>query len=259
MSIAGNIAAARRWFRLCGCQPTETADATIVATPADPNVWDANFALPKPGADPAALIAALDAAMPHSRWRIVYTDALTEPATVAALALGGVTQGPPIIEMHTTGNIAPPHPPPPITLQIVETSDDWAAMAPLVRIDHSEGKRTGQISEAVSDGLLAAMRDRVPAGSYALIRLDGAPVGYGLMLACPGRLGLLENLFTLPEARGRGVMSAFITAAASRLRAQGCDGIFLDALSEESAKQLYARLGFQPVALTHRWSRCIGD
>ncbi|MBY0521181.1 MAG: GNAT family N-acetyltransferase [Sphingomonas sp.] len=259
MSLAGDIAAARRWFRLCGYGPIETPDATIVATPADPDVWDANFALDKPGADPAALIAALDAAMPHSRWRIVYADVLTDPGTLAALALAGFTPGPPIIEMHAAGDIRPPHPPPPITLHTVETDDDWAAMTTLVQIDHSEGKRTGLISEAVSDGLIAAMRDRVPAGSYALIRLDGAPVGYGLMLACPGRLGLLENLFTLPEARGRGVMSAFIVEAAARLRAQGCDGIFLDALSEESAKHLYARLGFQPVALTHRWSRCIGD
>lgn len=259
MSLAGNIAAARRWFRLCGYQPIETTDATIVATPTDPDLWDANFALDKPGANPAALIAALDAAMAHSRWRVVYTDVLTEPAMLAALALAGFTQGPPLIEMHAPGDLCPPHPLPAISLQTVETADDWAAMASLVRIDHDEGKRTGQISEAISDGLIARMRSRVPAGSFALIQRDGVAVGYGMMLACPGRLGMLENLFTLPEARGRGVMSAFIVAAASRLRAQGCDGIFLDALSEESAKQLYARLGFQPVALTHRWSRCIGD
>lgn len=200
MHTAESVAAARRWFRLGGYQRIETADATIVATPADPDVWDANFALPKPGADPAALLAALDAAMPHSKWRIVHTDVQTEPRILAALALAGFDQSPPVIEMFAGGTIGSAHPLPAISVQPVASADDWAVMAPLVRIDHEEGRRTGQISDAVSHGLITAMRDRVPAGSYALIWLDGTTVGYGLMLACPGRLGLLENLFTLPHA-----------------------------------------------------------
>lgn len=259
MALAEQVAAARRWFRLCGHRPVETADAIIVATPADPDVWDANFALPRPGGDPGELIAALDAAMPHSDWRVVFTDALAAPEVSAALALAGFTQGPPLIEMVARGPITPPHPPPPITLHAVADDRDWAEMVPLIHADHAEGKRTGVVTDAVSDGLIAQMRERVPAGSFALIRHEGKAVGYGLMLACPGGLGLIENLFTRPEARGRGIMSAFIAAASERLRARGCGPIFLDALAGEQAKHLYARLGFQPIALSHCWTRRIGD
>ncbi len=54
------ITVARRWFRLLGRHPVETPDAQIVATPAFPDTWDANFALAKPRADPSRLIKALD-------------------------------------------------------------------------------------------------------------------------------------------------------------------------------------------------------
>ncbi len=258
MADAAAIARARRWFRLCGHHPIETPHATIVATPADPDVWDANFALAKPGADPARLIAALDAAMGHSRWRVVQADLLTDPDMPAALALSGFTQGPPLIEMATHA-VQAPAARAPITLDTVTSDADWTEMIAMVRIDHAEGRRTGTITEDVSAGLITLMRERVPAGSFALIRLNGEAAGYGLMLACPGGLGLLENLFTLPAMRGRGIMSAFIAQASARLSAQGCATIFLDALAGEQAKHLYARLGFRPVAITNCWTRRIAD
>lgn len=72
---------------------------------------------------------------------------------------------------------------------------------------------------------------------------------------CPDGLGLIENLFTLSDQRGRGLMSSFIVAAAARLRAAGCDAVFLDAHARDTPKRLYARLGFQPVAVTRTWAR----
>jgi hypothetical protein len=50
-------------------------------------------------------------------------------------------------------------------------------------------------------------------------------------------------------------MSGFIADAARRLRAQGCDAVFLDAHAHDTPKHLYARLGFAPVALTRTWVR----
>ena len=72
---------------------------------------------------------------------------------------------------------------------------------------------------------------------------------------CPNGLGLIENLFTKPAHRGRGLMSAFIIEAARRLRAAGCDAVFLDAHAHDTPKRLYRRLGFAPVALTRTWVR----
>lgn len=262
MTDALRVAAARRWFRERGHEIIEAGGARIVATPDAPNVWDANFALPDSpradrDADPQAMLGALDAAMPHTPWRVVVTDALCDPAVEASLALAGFTQGGPLIEMLATGPVRPAHPPAPVTIQPVRTEADWAALVTLIEIDHAEGKRTGEVDAEIGAGLIATMRRRCP-GDYYLLIADGAPAGYGLALACPNGLGLLENLFTLPEKRGRGVMSAFIADAVARLRAQGCDGVFLDALAYEDAKALYARLGFRPIAVVRQWTRRVG-
>lgn len=252
------IATARRWFSRLGHAPVSRNGATIVATPSLPDVWDANFATADPGADPAAVIAALDEAMPHSRWRVINIDGLNDPGFEAAIALAGFRQGAPIIEMASDGAIASPHPLPPVTLAPVESAADWAQLAALIRIDHAEGRRTGTVSDIVGEGLIAVMQRRAPPCAFSIIRLDGVAAGYGMIAGCPGGLGLIESLFTLPELRGRGVMSAFIVAAAARLRAQGSRGIFIDALAEETARHLYARLGFRPIAVTRRWTLDLG-
>jgi predicted GNAT family acetyltransferase len=64
---------------------------------------------------------------------------------------------------------------------------------------------------------------------------------------------MIEDLFTLPEARRRGIATAMIAAFADRLHAQGCHTIFLGALATEPPKHLYARLGFHPIALARSW------
>lgn len=255
MSPAVRVATARRWFRLLGHCPVERDGATIVAAPDKPNVWDANFATADAGADPAAVIAALDAQMQHSDWRVINADILNDTEFEAAIAQADFRQGAPIIEMLASGPVASPKPLAPIALRSVASDADWDALAALVRIDHAEGKRTGALDDAVGEGLIEVMRRRSPPCEFLVIEHAGRDVGYGMIVACPGGLGLIESLFTLPDARGRGVMSAFIVAAAARLRGAGCDGIFLDAHAEDRPKGLYASLGFQPVAVARRWAR----
>lgn len=257
-AFAQRVAEARRWFRERGHPVIEAGGARIVATPETPDVWDVNFALPGVGADPDEMLATLDAAMAHSAWRVVVCDVLTDPAIEAALALAGFTQGGPLIEMLALDEVKLQPPLPPATFRPVTGDADWAMLARLVDRDHTEGKRTGAIDATVGAGLLAAMRRRSP-DDYRLIMFGDDAVGYGLSVACPGALGLIENLFTLPEMRGRGLMSAFIADAVARLRAQGCEGVFLDALAHEDAKSLYAKLGFRPVSVVRQWTRRVSD
>jgi len=254
MTPAADVAAARRWFRLLGRQPIFTDDAIILADSAMPDVWDANCAFALSGAHPDSLLQTLETAMAHTKWRAVVSDALTDPAIEAGLALAGFAQGPPVIEMLATGAVASPRPLPSVNLAQVASESTWRQLADLIRIDHAEGKRTGPVSETAGEGLIAMMRQRTPE-AFSLIRLDGEVAGYGMTIACPGGLGLIESLFTLPQARGQGVMSAYIVAAAAALRRAGCDRIFLDAHAHDTPRLLYHRLGFSPVAIWRYWTR----
>lgn len=252
---AARVAAARRWFKRVGYQPVEDGAVTVVATPAFPDTWDANWAQPAPGADAAAVSDALGRQRhTDARWQVVATDCLTDPAIEAALALADFSQGVSVIEMLAEGLPASPHALPLIEMRAVDDAG-WAAFAGLVDTDHGEGKRTGPVDPAVAAGLLDGMRRRRGPCTYWLLIERGVPVGYGMTAACPNGLGLIEHLFTVPARRGRGLMSAFIVAAARRLREKGCDAIFLDAHAHDTPKHLYRRLGFVPVAVTRTWVR----
>ncbi|MGH6614219.1 GNAT family N-acetyltransferase [Sphingomonas sp.] len=255
MSAASRVAAARRWFRLLGKTPVVDHGAIVVADPSHPNVWDANFALAEPDADPDAVIAALDRAMPHSQWRVVVADALTDPAMAATLGFEGFEQAGPLIEMLASESASLSQAVAPITLRRATPDENWPAFELLVRADHREGLRTGPYNVELSNGLLATMRNRSLLCHYSIIALDGVDVGYGLSTRCPNGLGIIDELFTLPGWRGRGVMSAFIVAADRELRQAGCDGVFLDAFADDRPRLLYARLGFRPVAITCRWTK----
>ena len=245
---AARVAESRRWFRVQGHAPVERDGVTIVATPAHPTTWDGNFVMAGPGVGPAAVFAALER---FDGWRVVQVDCLTEPGVEAALALAGFEVANTLIEM-LAGTVASPLPVPAVGLVAVGEAE-WPRFAALVEADHREGKRTGEYDPGVAAGLLEEMRARLGTCAYWLLVEDGVDAGYGMTVACPNGLGLIEHLFTLPDRRGRGLMSAFIVAVAGRLRAAGCDAVFLDAHAGDTPKRLYARLGFEPVALTRTW------
>lgn len=251
---ARRVAAARQWFRRQGHAPVERDGVTIVATPAHPAVWDANFVAAGPGVGAAAVVAALEH---FSGWRVAQADALTEPEVEATLALAGFRAETVLIEM-LAADVASPLPVPPVELSAVGEAE-WPRLAALVEADHREGKRTGTHDAAVAAGLLDGMRRRLGPCDYWLLTEGGVDLGYGMTAVCPNGLGLIENLFTLPQHRGRGLMSSFIVAAARWLRAAGCDAVFLDAHAHDTPKLLYARLGFRPVAMARTWVKRVGD
>lgn len=223
---------------------------TIVATPAHPATWDANFVMAGPGVGAAAVFAALET---FDRWQVVEVDVLTDPEVEAALALAGFAAASTLIEM-VAKEVAAPLPVPAVTSVPVDASN-FATLAALIEVEQGEGRQDGRADPAVTAGLIAARRGRMEACDYWLIHAGGDALGYGMTAVCPNGLGLIENLFTLRAHRGRGLMSGFIVEAARRLQAEECDGLFLDAHANDTPKHLYARLGFRPVALTRTWTR----
>jgi predicted GNAT family acetyltransferase len=75
-------------------------------------------------------------------------------------------------------------------------------------------------------------------------------VAYGAMISAPNGMGMMEDLFTLPSARQRGIASTMIAHFDRELRASGSSGVFLGAVAEEGAKSLYYKPGFRPAMLT---------
>jgi len=252
------IAEAYRWQRRLGHDAIELDCCGIVADAAHPDLWDASHAdnvTAESDGEIDAVLAAMDAHLGHSDWRVVHSDCFTSERFLARLACIGFIERPVVVQM-LCAQLAPVRN---AGAEIAEIADaaGWRALTALVRRDVEEGKRTGHLDldRDFAGAMVASYRAKRPHYRFHLALLDGRAVGYGAMVAAPNGMGMIEDLFTLPEARGRGIASSLIAHFDRTLRAAGCAGVFLGAMADEEAKSLYFKLGFRPVMLARCWVR----
>jgi len=250
------IAEAYRWQRRFGNARVAAAHCHIVANPAFPEVWEANHAdevTAETEAEIDAVLAAMEAHLSHTNWRIVHTDGFTPDAFLARLALDDFEEKFVIIQMALQGDVADRGGP--IDLRPVVSDADWQALLQLVLADHAEGRRTGGMAlpPEFTAEMVASYRAKSEAFHFHLAMRDGRPVAFGAYAIASNGVGMIDELFTLPSARREGVATGIIAEFTDRLRAQGCRIVFLGALTGETAKHLYAKLGFRPVGLARTW------
>jgi GNAT superfamily N-acetyltransferase len=83
---------------------------------------------------------------------------------------------------------------------------------------------------------------------------QGRPVSYALLLD-GGRDGMLEDVYTTPAARGRGLSTATVAAVLHAARAHRHDTVFVPTDAAGSASALYEPLGFARVTVQHIFAR----
>jgi GNAT superfamily N-acetyltransferase len=102
---------------------------------------------------------------------------------------------------------------------------------------------------ATEQSLRETLFGEKPYAEVLIARLDAAPVGYALFfhsystfMAKPGLY--LEDLFVLPEHRGKGVGKALLRRVAQIAHARGCGRLEWSVLDwNEPAIEFYKRLG----------------
>src|SRR5690349_13389899 len=98
--------------------------------------------------------------------------------------------------------------------------------------------------ETVADDV----EDTIANGVALIAEDEGEAVGYGLASVVPQTpiRGHLYDVYVRPDVRGRGVGRELIAAVAEHLKARGVTHLSLDvALTNDSARRLYERLGFR--------------
>ena len=91
-------------------------------------------------------------------------------------------------------------------------------------------------------------------------RLLGVRSGDGQLVAITklrsdGRTAQVEDVYTVPEARGRGFARALVSRAADLARGAGNDLVFIVADDADWPKLLYERLGFRSVGFLWQFHR----
>jgi ribosomal protein S18 acetylase RimI-like enzyme len=102
------------------------------------------------------------------------------------------------------------------------------------------------VPDAVYDAVWARLMADGPVSGLGC-RRDGALIGFAHILfhahSWKGEVCYLQDLFTLPEARGRGVARALIDAAAARARARACAAFYwLTKADNAAARGLYDKI-----------------
>ena len=162
----------------------------------------------------------------NTSWRVIHTDCLTPDAFLARLAFDDFEKRPVTIQMALKGDLTRRGAS--IELRPVATGSERDALLKLVLADHVEGRRPRYARSHRQHGR-RIYRPKSEARHFHLAIEDGVPVADGAHAAAPNRVGMIEDLFTLQSARRRGGATVMITASTDRLRASGCQTIFLAA------------------------------
>ena len=89
---------------------------------------------------------------------------------------------------------------------------------------------------------------------YFVAEIGGRLVAHAELYSEDG-VGQVENVFTLPEYRGRGLARALVLRSVTESRAAGNDLTFLVADADDWPRRLYEKLGFETVGRYARFLR----
>lgn len=229
----------------------------LVREPRAPAIYDANLLLDASADTPEAAQEALAFAEREMR-PLGHRHAVCGPETPAAFSAALAQAGhrpKPTLQLLLDGPLAGPAPAP-CEIRSVSGEPDWGRLHSLLRADHSEGARTsGPLAPEITAQMLLTKRAKAPALRFFLASIRGRDVGF--FSAWPGvdGVGIVEDLFVLPQARGRGVARALVHHAVGDARARGAERVLIGADPADTPRLFYAALGFRPVCLTWSWLR----
>jgi len=241
-----------------GNRLVESDQARFVTWPETPDVYDANHVQAVRCRGPEEIAEVLARAGEHLRGsghRYFLCDARTPPEFEARLLLEGyavrrelelVLEGPLRASRRE------------FDLRPVASEDDWSAVAHLARQNHlDDARRLGvaPLDEAVTTGLVAARRRRAPHERTWLARVEGVDCAF--FSSWPGSRGIgkVENLFTLPAFRHRGIATALIDRAVADARERGASAVSIGADPTQTPMHMYVAMGFRPIAVRRGYLR----
>jgi GNAT superfamily N-acetyltransferase len=224
--------------------------ATLLAHPTLPRVPHVNTVLVAGEADAdrvEAIAEALQADGPHRRV-VVQDEAAGRRAAPELAARGWTAEA--LLLLGRPGALDPVEGP---------------VRAEEVPYGHVRGLRDEWLrsgSWAISEEIVAEAHEAdrriftaTPTRAFAAFE-RGRPLSYALLLD-GGRDGMLEDVYTTPEARGRGLSTSVIASVLHAARAEGHEWVFVPTDADGRARALYERLGFTPLLTQQRFFKAL--
>ena len=243
-----------------GCEVIAEPQARFVRDRGAPRIYDVNFAHSVRAATEPEIGAALERAdevftgSPH---RVFHIDPWTPPAFEASLVLQGF-EFEDEIQLLLERELDLGRDLPRVAIRPVESDDDWAVLRRLTRLDHEEQARRAVHplwDEEVTTQMVATKRAKGPDLRFWLAHADGTDRAF--LSSWPGAngVGKVEDLFTHPDVRHRGIATVLIAHCVRDARERGAGPVLIGALPNDTPMRMYAAMGFRPLCVTHRGRR----
>jgi GNAT superfamily N-acetyltransferase len=237
------------WLAL-GNERFEACGTTFVRNLSTPRRHDSNgVGLVRDGSQLDALLQRVDveyAGLPYRRFEM---DPLTPPELAARLAYEGYKIDNQILSLILEGEVHAD--PPQVDIREVLTEDAWLAYKRLDELWWRESSEAyfGPYNAGMHDELHRSWRLKCPPVRSWQVWVDGGARSY--LSSWPGDngVGMVEDLYTEPEYRRRGLATALLVRAIADARERGAGPVLIGADPAGSPKQLYAALGFRPLFL----------
>jgi GNAT superfamily N-acetyltransferase len=246
---------------MLGNETFESARATFVRSVDTPHIYDANHAANVRARTPHEideLLAALDREFQHSGHRRFDVDYRTPPEFVARLALEGGYDRDDALVMLLEGELQGSATP--CDIRPLLTDADWETYWELMLQDWNEHqtRRKRRVSEAIARQMWCAKKRKQPPVQYWLAYEGERAVAYFNSWEGVDGVGQVEDLFTHPQYRKRGIATALLHHCVAQSRAKGAGPVVIVADPTDTPKNIYARMGWRPVALVNHLIKQVG-
>jgi ribosomal protein S18 acetylase RimI-like enzyme len=237
-------------FLALGCEQFEAEGAAFVRNRSLPAIRDANHVshvTASTANEIDRLLAKADQEYDGIRHRAFFLDHRTPPQFIAKLAFEGYQRND-FLVMLLEGELAGAAKP--YDIKLVDSDVDWQMYADLREIDFTEYAEEGSATvDWNAEATLRFRRSKEPPVRFWLAYEDDKPVSYLASWEGPDGVGQVEDLFTHPDYRRRGIATALIHHGVADVREHGAGPVIIVADPADTPKDIYAALGFRPIAL----------
>jgi GNAT superfamily N-acetyltransferase len=239
-----------------GSETFEAAGGVFVRNRDVPRIYDANHVAAVTASAPDeidALLGRVEQEYAHLPYRRFDTDPFTPPEVEARLAYEGYDPGSPALFLILEGELRGE--PKPCDIRPVESDADWAAYETLDNADWIEEaeKRERPAGLNISADMCRVRRAKSPKARFWMAYVEDRPAAYFMSWEGIEGVGQVEDLFTLPEFRHRGLATALIHHSVADCRKHGAGPVLIVARPDDTPKRMYRALGFRPLCLTRNY------
>jgi GNAT superfamily N-acetyltransferase len=238
-----------------GNESFESAGATFVRNRTSPNRYDANHVAHVRAQSPRevdALLECIEVEFNGYTHRALYIDPLTPAPFVARLVLEGgfrVNEG---LLLLLEGELQAS--PKPADIRLVQDESQWQALFEMEAMWASTYPPETRSPLAQN---FHNIRTKTPPVRWWLAYVDGVPRAFFNSWEGTNGVGQVEDLFTHPDFRHRGLATALLAHCVADARAHGAGPVIIGSDPGDTPKLMYASMGWRPIVVTRHFVKTL--